>query len=101
MSDAAQDGGAPPAAVAQLPTDPVVLEQEIVRRRATLAATVDELAFRTQPREILRRGLNDAARRLREATTTPDGRLRTGRVAAVGAAVVAVLVVAAWRRRSR
>ena len=101
MGDRTQDGGAAPSAVDQLPTDPAQLELEVARRRDKVAATVDELVYRAHPREIARRALHDVERRLREATTTPDGQLRTGRVVAVAAAVVAVLALAAYRRRSR
>lgn len=82
-----------------LPGDPAALEQLISVRRERLAATVDELVQRAQPREIARRGAQDAVTRFRSAAYTPDGRLRVERVGAVAAAVVTLLVLIAWRRR--
>jgi anti-sigma-K factor RskA len=84
-----------------LPSDPGALEKLIDARREHLAATVDELARRARPKEIARRAGDDALTRLRSATYTTDGRLRVERVAAVGAAVVALLALVLWRRRSR
>lgn len=84
-----------------LPSDPAALEQLINSHRDRLAATVDELVQRTQPREIARRGAQDAASRFHAAVHTPDGRLRAERVGAVVAAVVTLLALIVWRRRSR
>lgn len=94
-----QNGSA--AASQPLPTDPAELEREIEARRAHLAATVDELVHRAQPKEIARRAKEDAATKFRAATTTPDGQLRTERIAAVAAAVLAFVVFAVWNRRRR
>ena len=85
-----------------IPTDPVELEQAIREQRAKVAATVDELVERAQPREILRRALADARRRLRQATYTPDGALRVERVGAIAAAGVVLVAGVVWlRRRNR
>jgi hypothetical protein len=84
-----------------MPQDPAALEQLISARRERLATTVDELVQRAQPREIARRGAQDAATRFRAAVRTPDGRLRIERVGAVAAAAVTLLVLVVWRRRSR
>jgi len=48
-----------------------------------------------------RRYLLDApvVAKVRAATTTPDGHLRIERLAAIGAAAVALLVLVVWRRR--
>jgi len=54
---------------------------------------------RLRPQEIARRGTAQAKARLLRATTTPDGQPRVERLAAAGAAVVALLVLAIWRRR--
>jgi hypothetical protein len=84
-----------------LSSDPAVLEREIEARRARLAATVDELVFRAQPKEIARRASADAKAKFQAATTTPDGDLRTERIAAVAAAVLLLVVLAIWNRRRR
>jgi hypothetical protein len=77
------------------------LERLIGERRDRLAATVDELVQRAQPKEIARRSAQDLVGRFRSATYTPQGRLRVERVGAVAAAVAALLALVIWRRRSR
>lgn len=95
-----RNGGRP--AETAMPTDPAELEREIAARRARLADTVNELAARTRPEEVARRGLADLRARVDGATRLPDGTLRTERVAAVAAAVVLVLLLVVRRgRRSR
>ena len=80
-------------------TTPAAIEAEIEATRARLAGTVDELAVRMHPKVIAQRGADDVAAKVRTATTTPDGQLRIERLAAVGAAAVALLVLVIWRRR--
>ena len=80
-------------------SDPAAIEAQIEATRARLAGTVDELSVRLRPQEIARRGTAQAKARLISATTTPDGQPRVERLAAAGAAVVALLVLAIWRRR--
>lgn len=80
-------------------SDPAAIEAQIEVTRARLAGTVDELAVRMHPKEIARRGTADARTKLHEATYTPDGALRVERLAAAGAAVLALVVLAIWRRR--
>ena len=75
----------------QTSTSPEAIEAEIASTRARLASTLDELALRAQPKEIVRRQAASAKARLTEATHTPEGDLRVERVGAV-AAVVAVLM---------
>ena len=82
-----------------LPSDPAALELLISQRRDRLAATVDELVRRAQPREIARRGARGVASRFHSATCTPAGQLRVERVGAAAAAVVTLLVLVIWRRR--
>jgi hypothetical protein len=87
--------------VAQSPAE---IEAEIEATRLRLAGTVDELATRVQPKEIARRSAQDAKAKAFAATHTEDGKLRTERVAAVGAAAAllgALAVVRALRRRRR
>ncbi len=80
-------------------SDPAAIEAQIEATRARLAGTVDELSVRLRPQEIARRGTAQAKARLISASTTPDGQPRVERLAAAGAAVVALLVLAIWRRR--
>jgi hypothetical protein len=85
-----------------MPSDPAELEREIALRRARLADTVNELAARTRPEEVARRGLADVRSRVDAATRTPDGQLRTERVVALAAAAALVLLFVVRRgRRSR
>jgi len=84
-----------------LPSDPAQLEREIEERRERLAATVDELAYRVQPKVVARRSVAGAQAKVRHATTTDDGTLRVERVAAVAGAVLLLVVLAVVRRRRR
>ncbi len=79
--------------------DPATIEHDIEATRERLAGTVDELAVRLHPKEIGRRSLADVKARVRAATTTPDGSPRVERLAAVGAAVLAVVGLVVLRRR--
>jgi uncharacterized protein DUF3618 len=85
------------------PESPAAIEKAISERRAHLAATIDELALRAQPKEIARRTTAGLQARLRGVTHTPDGQLRTERLVAVGGAVTVVLglMVLVRRRRSK
>ena len=76
------------------------IEAEILETRARLAGTIDELAFRAQPKEIARRQAQSAKAKLIEATHTPEGDLRVERVGAVaaGSAVVLGLAILLHRR---
>ncbi len=82
-----------------LPVDPAELEAAVEERRQRLAQTVDELVLRTRPRELARRGLADAKRRVLAATRTEDGALRVERLGAVAAAVAVLTLLLVWRRR--
>ena len=75
------------------------IEADIEATRARLAATIDELAFRAQPKEIARREVASLKASVRAATHTPEGELRVERIAAVGAAVAALTALIIWRRR--
>ena len=89
--------------------DPAAIEAQIEATRARLSETVDELAVRIHPKTIVERTRDDAKLRLQQATDearvrlhdavyTADGAPRTERLAAVGAAVVALLGLVIWRR---
>jgi len=82
-------------------SDPSQIESDIEATRERLAGTVDELAVRLHPKEIGRRSVADVKARVRHATTTPDGSLRTERFAAVGAALAALVALVVVRRRKR
>jgi hypothetical protein len=97
-------GGAVEGVVA-LPNDPKAIEELIARRRERLAATVDELVVRAHPKEIARRSAADAKGRLQAFAATPEGDLRSERLAAVAAAAVAfvglLLLLRSRRGRAR
>jgi len=78
----------------QTSTSPAAIEAEIASTRAHLASTIDELARRAQPREILRREVASARARITEATHTPEGDLRVERVGAVAAGLSVLLALA-------
>jgi MYXO-CTERM domain-containing protein len=77
----------------------VAIEADIDVTRQRLAATIDELAFRAQPREIVRREVAAIKASVHDATHTPEGDLRVERVAAVAAAAAALVALVLWRRR--
>jgi hypothetical protein len=79
----------------QTSTSPAAIEAEMALTRARLASTVDELAVRAHPKEIIRRQVASAKARLTEATHTPEGDLRVERLVAVGAVVAALTGLAA------
>ncbi len=81
--------------------DPASIEAEIARRREHLAATVDELVERTRPKALARQGVEEAKSRLRAATLTPEGELRTERLGAVAAAIAVFVVLSVVLRRRR
>lgn len=75
------------------------IEEEIEQTRAQLAATIDQLVYRTKPSTILQRSKEQATVALRDATYTPDGQLRTQRVLIVTAVVAGLVGLAIYRRR--
>lgn len=75
------------------------IEADLRASRARLANTIDQLAFRAQPKEIVRREKASARQKFMEATHTPSGELRVERIAAVLAAVSAVFIAAGLLRR--
>jgi hypothetical protein len=77
------------------------IEAEIAVTRAHLTSTVDELITRAQPKEIVRRQGESAKVAFLDATRTPDGELRSERVAAVLAALSALLITVGLIRRRR
>jgi hypothetical protein len=83
------------AAIGGTPTE---LEQQIQARRDHLAATNDELTSRAHPKELARRGTALVSDRLQTLTHTPEGELRTERLAAVAGAFVVVAGVLVFAR---
>ncbi|MEI2777638.1 MAG: DUF3618 domain-containing protein [Tetrasphaera sp.] len=75
------------------------LQQEIEAARGRLAVTIDELTAKAAPRALLQREKDNAKARFAAATKTPEGDLRTERLAAVAGAVIVVLVVRCMLRR--
>ena len=82
--------GAGPAKAA----DPAEIEAQIKRARAELAATVDQIAERVNPRHVA----EDAKRRARDIVYNPDGTLRKERVIAIGGGAFEFLTFVIWRR---
>ena len=77
------------------------IEADIAAARQRLAGTVDELTFRAQPKEIMRRQKASLQATFTQATRTPEGELRTERVSAVLGAVSALLLGMGLLRRRR
>lgn len=78
------------------------IESELAASRTRLAGTIDELAFRAQPKEIAKRQTESARLALTDATRTADGELRNDRLAMGlgGVGAVALLLGLAKRVRS-
>ena len=79
----------------------VALEADITARRERLAQTIDELSQKVTPKAIAKQQGQNAKARFAAATTTPEGDLRTERIAAVALAVVAVVGLVLFSRRRR
>lgn len=82
-------------------TSAASVEQEIRAARARLEGTVNELAYRAQPKVIIDKQVQGLKQRLMEATHTPSGDLRVDRIGAVVGAAVALVVVSGLIRRRR
>lgn len=85
-----------PAKPEQPQRTPAEIEKELDETTQRLVSRVDELVYRMQPRQLVRRGMAE----LKAKVVEPDGRPRKEIVgAAIGALVgLAVLV---WRSRRR
>lgn len=75
------------------------IEAEIATTRERLAATIDQLAFRAQPKNIVRREVDSARNAFTRATRNEDGSLRTERITTVLGASAAVLLGIGLLRR--
>jgi len=99
------ESGAPAEAVEPSAVVPAgsaaALEAQIQARRDHLAATIDELTSRAAPKALARQGVAGVQAKIRTFTHTPEGQLRVERLAAAGAAVVALGTAMIWLRRRR
>ncbi len=75
------------------------IEADIAATRERLARTIDELAYRAKPRNIVRREVGSAKATFTRATRYEDGSLRTERITAVLGASAAVLLGIGLLRR--
>ncbi len=75
------------------------IQAEIEATRQRLAGTIDELAYRAQPKEIARRQSESLRASFAAATRDETGNLRTERVTAVLAAVAFVAIAMGLLRR--
>ena len=91
------NAAAPAAPPVSIPT----LEAEIAARRERLATTIDELAQRVSPKNIIHRQTEAAKARFADVATTPEGDLRVERLAAVVAVVAVVGGFLVYRRLRR
>ena len=84
------------------PASPEAIEAAIVARRLHLAGTLDELVERVKPANLAHDAKDEAVSRARDAVSDEDGNLLYERIAAIGAAAVALVVaVVVLRSRSR
>lgn len=82
-------------------TTPEQIERELREARARLETTVNELAYRAQPKVIANRQAEVAKVKFADATRTPEGDLRMERIGAVVGGAVAFLVLVALLKRRR
>ncbi len=91
-----------PPTAADLPSDPDALQAAIEVRREHLSVTLDELAQRVKPANLANEAKDEAVDRAKRAVSDEDGNVLYERVAAIGAAVLAVVVtMVVARRRTR
>lgn len=77
------------------------IEADLAASRERLASTVDELAFRAQPKEIARRSAEGAKLKVNDLTRTPDGELATDRIGYAMGGIGAVSLLLGLIRRAR
>lgn len=77
------------------------IEADLAATRQRLAGTIDELAFRAQPKEVAKRQVEGLKLAANDATRTPDGELKTDKVAAGVGGLGAVLLLLGLIRRAR
>ncbi len=75
------------------------VEADLAASRQRLASTVDELAFRAQPKEIAKRQTESAKLKVNDLTRTPEGELDHGKIGVIlGGVGVALLALGLLRR---
>ena len=77
------------------------IEADLAATRERLAGTIDELAFRAQPKELAKRGVEDVKLKVGGFTHAPDGELDTQKLAVVLGGVAALLLTIGLVRRAR
>ncbi|MDE9366311.1 DUF3618 domain-containing protein [Luteipulveratus sp. YIM 133132] len=77
------------------------IEADLAATRQRLAGTIDELAFRAQPKEIAKRQVEGVKLAANDATRTPDGELRHDKVAGMLGGFGAVALLLGLIRRAR
>jgi Protein of unknown function (DUF3618) len=77
------------------------IEADLAATRNRLAGTIDELAFRAQPKELAKRQTEEIKLAVHDATHTPDGELDTKKVGTIVGGLVAAVVLIALIRRAR
>ncbi|RNI21323.1 DUF3618 domain-containing protein [Flexivirga caeni] len=77
------------------------IEADLAATRERLAGTIDELAFRAQPKELAKRQMEDVKLTLGGITHTPGGELNTQKLAMMLGGVSVVLLTVGLLRRSR
>lgn len=90
-------------AKAAKPKPPTVkqVEADLEASRKRLAGTIDELAFRAQPKELVKRQVESTKLRVNDATHTPDGQLDNGKVGIILGGVGVLLLALGMLRRLR
>jgi len=78
-----------------VPRSPEQIQQEIDAARESLAATLDELAFRTSPHRLSEQG----KAKVQEFLTSPPGKALIAAVGSLAALVIVRKIVKAVRNR--
>lgn len=77
------------------------IEADLAASRNRLAGTIDELAFRAQPKEIANRQTESLKLAVNDATHDPDGELNNEKVATILGGVSGFLLLLGLIRRAR
>ncbi|TWP37701.1 DUF3618 domain-containing protein [Leekyejoonella antrihumi] len=77
------------------------VEADLAASRERLAGTIDELAFRAQPKEIAKRQVESAKLRANDMTRTPEGDVDNAKVGKIAGGLGGVLLVLGLLRRVR
>lgn len=89
MNDTGADGSAGAT------RSPAEIERELEQARRRLATNLEQLTDRLSPKAIAARSADKAKLQVVDSSGAP----RTNRIAALGAAAVAMIGLAIWRRR--